>query len=147
MNATIRKLVLPATLLGAAGCTIIDGQRQNQETAERIRGKEATLTREEQQQATLNAERQRLARDLANQRMTLDEVNARLDRLQQENERSAVATQEQRDRKNRLQQQIAARKAELAQLRNSNDLPDAEKTRRIETLKQQISQQLEFQLR
>ncbi len=141
-----RRAVLAIVIVATTGCTVLDEKRKLDADQVRVHDKETALSSEQRRGASLEAEKQGLMRDLSDRRVTLEQLDGRLAQLQAQNANSVGTTKAQQDRNDRLASAIAARRAEIKVLGNRTDLLDAEKLRRIDALKQQIGQQLEFQL-
>lgn len=134
-----------AALCCLAGCTISQLKQDVAQTQARIEDKQRALDASQVQQGELRQEQVRLASELGSRQLSLSELNHRLDQLQAANRRSMAATEEQREQKRRLDEQIRKHKQELAQIQAPNGLSDDDKRRRIEQLRQEIKKQLELQ--
>ena len=146
MSIVKRVAVVGVSLAGLAGCTIAQLQHDVNEREMRIADKERDLQEEGNRRSALQQEQQQLVADLDSKQMSLNDLSRRLERLQAENRRSNAVTVEQRQRKQRLDEQISKHRLELAQLQKRDDVSSEEKKRRIEDLKREIKKQIELQL-
>jgi len=145
VNWTISAIAAAIAISSTSGCTVAQLKEDVNQSQNRIDEKQQVLQGEEVQQDALRREQQRLRRDIGSKQMSLDELHARLDRLQAENRRNAAVSQQQQEKKRRLDKELTDRKLEITQLQNS-DLSVAEKNRRIEALKRKIQQELDLGL-
>jgi len=90
----------------------------------------------------LQEETKKLAADLKNTQMTLDELDARLEKYKRANARLVTENESQRRKKAYRDQQIRESQKKINKLRNDRELPDQEKQRRIEELTSEIKEYL-----
>jgi predicted RNase H-like nuclease (RuvC/YqgF family) len=129
-----------------SACTVIRENQANDALERSNAAKERALADETARGEALRARQRTLLADLQDRQMTLDQLDARLEQLRVQNDQLVTANREQEDRKRQLAKTLADGRADLAQTRGRTDLSDAEKLRRIESLKQAIRQQLALQL-
>ena len=130
----------------SSACAITQLQRENEESQRRIDEQERVLQAQESQRAAQLSRQRKLLAELESKQMTLSELNARLGDLQRENDRIKADTAAQRNTQARLDSQLKQYKADIIALEKNNSLPNAEKQKRIEELKKQISAQLKLML-
>lgn len=145
-RAARRACVSMILACGLAGCTIAELRRDVDRTQSRIDEKQQVLQAGETRRDALEQERQRFVADLDGKRMSLDEMNRRLEQLQAQNRRASATTAQQQAQQRRLDEQIDKHRTEIAQLQKRDDVSDEDKRRRIEQLRQEIRKQLELQL-
>ena len=141
----LRAAAMLAVVL-VAGCTVVEENRNLRAQEVRIDQKQVALNQEEAQQRQLRQRQQDLMRDLNNAKLSLDDLQRRIDELRAANARVAATTGQEQARQRRIDQELVSRRGEIGALNKRSDLPDAEKLKRIETLKRQIHDQLALQL-
>jgi hypothetical protein len=144
-----RRAFLAATLAAASvslvtGCAIQQQAQVNKTHEANITAKEAELQEAQSRRQTLEAERRRLQDDLKARELTAAEFHTRLDRLKELNERTAAASEEERRKKAERARQIEQSSNEAKAIESDRSLPDAEKRRRLEALREKTRKLLEF---
>jgi len=108
--------------------------------------KEQELQQLEHSNIMLQEETKKLAADLKNKQITLDELDARLEKYKTANARLVTANETQRRKKADLDQRIRESQRKVNTVRNDKALPDREKQRKIEELKNEIKEYLKMGL-
>lgn len=134
-------LVTAAALCGT-GCTVISQYQDVQSTQQRVNAKEAELADEERLQADLHNQMKQLSADLANRKMTSDELDRRLAALQKRNDQLAATNAQERQKTAQARAELAQYRAQLEALQR-NTSPDDDQTRaQITALKDEIRKRL-----
>lgn len=154
MTRTFRRHSVPATLLLlVAGCTVVELNREEKSDEARVRQKEAALQAEQAQNSALQGQKEKLTTDLTERRLSLAELNQRVDEIRMASVRESTSTVEAESELRRLQLErrqtlvkLQETGAQLHAEQMNQDLSTGEKQRRIDFLKHQIDQQLELLL-
>jgi septal ring factor EnvC (AmiA/AmiB activator) len=127
-----------------AACALIQMQRDIPEKEHNIYVKESELRDAENQQKKLAEEKQRLRSEIDSKRMTADDLYAKLDNLRRENARIKASTDQQREQKKNFEMRVRRYMDQTNALKNNAQLPEEEKKRRIQELKDQIKLYLQM---
>jgi hypothetical protein len=127
------------------GCrsALLDTMRENEEREKRLVVKDEQLRTLEYQNQYLLQEKEKLASDLGQQTMTLNELDARLNELIVENSKIKAATDAEKKKKEKAARSLQQYSKDVQTLSGDNDLSIAEKEKRIKKLKQQIKDNLQ----
>jgi septal ring factor EnvC (AmiA/AmiB activator) len=127
-----------------AACALTQMQREIPQKEHSIYVKESELRDLEDQQKKLAEEKQRLRSEIDSKRMTADDLYAKLDNLRRENARIKASTDQQRDQKKSFEMRVRQYMSQINALKNNAQLPEEEKKRRIQELKDQIKLYLQM---
>jgi septal ring factor EnvC (AmiA/AmiB activator) len=130
--------------LALAACALAQMQREIPEKEHSIYVKESELRDLEDQQKKLVEEKQRLRSEIDSKRMTADDLYVKLDNLRRENARIKASTDQQRDQKKNFEMRVRQYMDQTNALKNNAQLPEEEKKRRIQELKDQIKLYLQM---
>jgi hypothetical protein len=119
-------------------------QHENTQMATRITLKEQELAYREAQNRRLQEAQGRLLIDLANRKMTLNELYTQLSALKKENARLETYNRSQENRKDELETKIQTYQREIISLEKNDIISDEEKKKRIAELKEQIRKYLKI---
>jgi len=151
MNTGVFTIVVCSMLSVGCQSALLTTMNENKAAEERISRKENELNALDTQQAALLnqqkillANMDNLTADLDAKQMSLKELDARLDNLRKENARIKTETAAQQKKKESLDLEIKKSQAEIVALDKDNRLSDAEKRKKIEDLKKQISAHLKL---
>jgi septal ring factor EnvC (AmiA/AmiB activator) len=133
-----------ASLAALGGCTVAEIRKDNERIARNVGVKELELEQAQKQQAEIEQERQRLLNDLRMRDLTLAEMAARLQQLEQRNAAALAATEEQRREQARRQQALAEARAKVNALERAPALPADDKARRLEEVRRDLRKTLEL---
>lgn len=115
---------------------------ESEQMEQRIPLKEQQLQQLEYSNMMLQEETRELTADLENKQMTLDELNARLEKYKRTNARLVAENESQRRKKIYLDQRIRESQRKINTVRNSKGLPDREKQKQVKELKNEIREYL-----
>jgi DNA repair exonuclease SbcCD ATPase subunit len=146
MRGNLRRCMASLILVAMAGCTIAELHRGEKNDEERVRQKEAELQAEQARTGDLNRQKDQLTADLTQRQLSLTELSDRVDQMRSANARESAANDTARVERKRLIAKLQENSTQLAALRQSTDVPSAEKQKQIEYLKRQIDSQLELLL-
>ena len=130
------------TMIGCRSA-LLDTMRENEEREKRLVVKDEQLRTLEYQNQYLLQEKEKLASDLGQQTMTLNELDARLNELIVENSKIKAATDAEKKKKEKAARSLKQYSKDVQTLSGNNDLSIAEKEKRIKKLKQQIKENLQ----
>ena len=142
----IRSVLVVALVLALCGCTIAQLQQESGQMQTRIVYKEANLSQLESERLALAAERTQLISDIDTKQLTLNELDAGLERLRRANSRLRTQTEQQQREKQRVDVEIEKLQAQIIQVRNEPSASDRAKMERVEALRQQIKTRLQILL-
>ena len=133
--------------MGCQQCTLIQEQREVRDREQRISIKEKQYEDLMQQERMLKEEKKSLLSELEAKQLTLDQLSARLTKLQNDNAQIKADTNQQQEEKERLDQQIRQYQEDINTLKKNNQLSDRDKQQRINSLREEIKKYLEIGLR
>jgi septal ring factor EnvC (AmiA/AmiB activator) len=136
--------LLIGTVCLLAGCTVTKLKSDNERAVQQIDVKQQELIQARQQQAELEAERQRLVNDLRTRELTLAEIDTRLQELERRNNAAAATTEEQRRQKAQRQKVLVDAKAQIKSLERAPDLSAEAKARRLKEVREELRKTLEL---
>ena len=131
---------------GAPADPLAQMQQESGQMTTRIADKEANLVQLENQRTALTAERAKLMADLDNKDVTLNQLQAGLERLKQENRRLRAETAQQQQDKQRVDADIQKLQAEINRVEADDRGSDQAKKEKIESLKKQIRAYLQIMM-
>lgn len=147
MSASISMLVstlIAAVLLPPMGaCTLAQLNQQVDAGQARVDEKQQALNAEQVRQAELQQEMMSLSTELSQRQLSLDDLNARLERLRQQNANASEATAAQQAHKRRVQTQIKSYQDQIAALRHNPTLSDDQKRAKSAYLQNEIRKALQ----
>jgi len=125
-----------------SGCTVISQYQDVQATQTRVNQKEVELSNEEALQADLHNQMQQLSADLANRKMSSDELDRRLAALQKRNDQLAATNAQEKQKTAAARAQIAQYRAQLDALQRDKTLSDVQAKQQADALREQIRKKL-----
>lgn len=138
-GATVVALLLPVI----GGCTLAQLNQQVDASQARVNAKQKELDAEQTRQAALHQDMLDLSQELEQRQMSLDDLNARLEQLRQQNAKAAAATSAQQARKRQIQAQIKSYQDQLAAIQRNPGMTDAEKRKLSAHLQDEIRKALQ----
>jgi chromosome segregation ATPase len=132
-------MLLPAM----SACTLTQLNQQVDAGQARVDAKQQELDVEQARQAALHQEMLGLSAELNQRQLSLAELNARLERLRQQNARAAEATAAQQARKRQVQAQIKSYQDQIGALQRNPTLSDDEKRKLSAHLQDEIRKALQ----
>lgn len=127
-----------------AGCALSELQHDNAVRTARVDQKTQELGQLQAQQRALVEEQKNLLSERDRVQIALNEVETELTELKKENAQIKAENEVQRKKKEDLERQIRQYEGQISALRNDNGVPDTEKRKRIEELKEQIKAHLKI---
>jgi chromosome segregation ATPase len=121
-------------------------QTDSEQIEQRIPVKEQELQQLQHSNIMLQEETKKLTVDLNNKQITLDELDARLEKYKRANAKLVTENESQQRKKAYLDQRIRESQRKINTVRNDKKLPDREKQKKIEELKNEAKEYLKMGL-
>jgi len=127
-----------------AACTLAEQQRRIDRTQQQIVADQATLDAENRKHSELVMERDRLLQDLNTRQMSAQELDARLQKIQEINAATAAHNADAIAKRDENRRQLTNIQQQIRAVEQDPRLPDPAKQRQLADLKEQTRKMLQI---